>query len=105
MENKKKKKKNERFGKQQKSWSRSATIFLCHLGEKCLPAGQGSPHWKKKGFLKRFTALCYIRYLAFASHLLLLAIRAKKRNKEVGRVDRAKRGWRQRKMRLEMDGR
>lgn len=49
-----------------------------------------APPVRKKGFLKRFTALCYIRYLAFASHLLLLAIRAKERNKEVGRVDRAK---------------
>lgn len=28
-----------------------------------------------KGFLKSFTALCYIKFLASASHLLLLAIR------------------------------
>lgn len=63
-----------------------------------MPAGQDSPWWGVGGgFLKRFTALCYIRYLAFASHLLLLAIRASKRNKEVGRVDRAKRGWSQKR--------
>lgn len=34
-----------------------------------------TPPVRKKAFLKRFTALCYIKYLAFASHLPLLAIR------------------------------
>lgn len=29
----------------------------------------------REGFLKSFTAPCYIKYLAFASHLLLPAIR------------------------------
>lgn len=37
-----------------------------------------APPVQKKGFLKRFTALCYIKYLAFASHLPLLAIRGRR---------------------------
>lgn len=37
-----------------------------------------APPVRKKGFLKRFTALCYIKYLAFASHLPLLAIRGRR---------------------------
>lgn len=71
---------------------RISSYVIC-LKNVCLQVRAPPPHpthWEKKGFLKRFTALCYIRYLAFASHLLLLAIRAKKRNKEVGRLDRAK---------------
>lgn len=62
--------------------------YVIRLRNVCLQVR--APPVRKKGFLKRFTALCYIKYLAFASHLPLLAIRGRREIREVCRVDRAK---------------
>lgn len=50
--------------------------YVIRLRNVCLQVR--APPDRKKGFLKRFTALCYIKYLAFASHLPPLAIRGRR---------------------------
>lgn len=53
----------------------STNIFLCHVVQEHLPAGQG--FLLGKSFMKRLTAICNIKYLVSASHLLLLAAEKK----------------------------